>query len=1468
MTSSSFSIFSGMVPNSGSNKHILNMPETEGQIFVSGLGSNAIKADTSVSSTCDFFLSLSSDIPSTATHEDHIETDIDRATGSSFDLISRLVDAEGLADVGIVSSDCDQPPDVSVLSELNEDSKPPKTLSWSGDEALLMIHPFSVADSTSANCASAGFMAKPSAPSATVQNSSNHLIASAAAESHLAQNYAQTNTQTLSKKVNNLGYVATERTSLLDRLPPLRTACFVFNNSSHLNCDDTAEQLDRTNSPTSPVVHHRPPISQSGTHIQSPGEFYPFSFPPSTFFSPSALDPPVSNPQNVDSVRPPGLLDYGVNSNSRSYEQHSMYQNLGNSILSRHSVIPLTIGNHTLIFPASPISVRSSGVVRSTDINDYTYTPLMPICSATSFVHDAPNQAIRLMPDNSGQRLNAPSPLAARFYGSAPPIPQSSQQSNIMGSACSHVPCSQRQQQNATVHTISGYQSQIYPTVLTRSEHQHSRTPELNMSSTNSEIRDVITTPLVMSGRFSCQSTTAASALVTTVSFSAPTTPRSNHGPHESVGTSSESVFTKWSGSTERSNTTVHPYHETRCLGDELVVTSNAQQEQRQHTISSGEQAFTTGGLKTCYIPVASSMIHEHSASLTLPQFSASITTTPTPLCVKIEPQNSTASVRQESTVCPITNQLSPNCGSSVSPSSCSETIEETHHRVSEGAYHLLGPSSVLHTTLKHPSSSVQPLIFGVTTKGQISDVKLPITIPTSTSISNGATQSYLSPAHSTNHPSVVPSTLSDRYIPSHVNSVQHTNTNALPSALCQLEPISVSSPSPALTESVVGTNGLSVDDGLRYDSVPGRQVGVERFPTSLSPTPLCPCVAGTTLGSLRSTGRSTSTSSGSSSVSVGSSSGFYTCVICGDRASGKHYGVFSCEGCKGFFKRTVRKELTYTCRDKQCCPIDKRLRNRCQYCRYQKCLRVGMRREAVQEERHQNLGSGVAMTGSPVLSSSTPERFGGSTSSILEDNGQSELHNTGQSTIRDAPSTLDLSTTFPTLTSERASCSASPVSVHSPFSPDQFSSKYLWPISPPPVCSRAEGQDGNIHLSTVAPPLALRSIAAAENTIHLRRLAWLARLGYSLGSEDRQKQPYSSNNVKYTGTAIAEPPLGRMPLLDLIGWSAQIPFFNQLSRNARLMMLKAACLELVLTQLVYRCTSKLSDKQNNLMASRPILNPENKLKEGLANAQQQDFTKPEFHLLERLTKLSPYRSEDSDFPRVSVKDDPATSCPNSDSVTLSVEAADSTVADYSSSSSSCSPSLTKPLCQLIQNAATKLQPLHINPTELGSLKLIILLNPDTAGLPSLERGQVEAARDQVYAGLEYHCSQLWSNSPHGRMGRLLLRIPALHLLALRIKRLISDTGIQHLSSEVELLFNSAYDFSHGQESNYFPTFSSLTNGSCDSHRPMDSVVTSTAFVEAPDSVEQDESLSSSVNLNNPSTPPATSAESLPYPLS
>ena len=71
-------------------------------------------------------------------------------------------------------------------------------------------------------------------------------------------------------------------------------------------------------------------------------------------------------------------------------------------------------------------------------------------------------------------------------------------------------------------------------------------------------------------------------------------------------------------------------------------------------------------------------------------------------------------------------------------------------------------------------------------------------------------------------------------------------------------------------------------------------------------------------------------------------------CEVCGDRASGRHYGVKSCEGCKGFFKRSIRKKLNYACRWNGDCPITKLQRNRCQSCRFFKCCAVGMRADSV----------------------------------------------------------------------------------------------------------------------------------------------------------------------------------------------------------------------------------------------------------------------------------------------------------------------------------------------------------------------------------------------------------------------------------------------------------------------------------------------------------------------------------------
>ncbi|KAM9408294.1 hepatic nuclear factor 4, beta [Pholidichthys leucotaenia] len=99
-----------------------------------------------------------------------------------------------------------------------------------------------------------------------------------------------------------------------------------------------------------------------------------------------------------------------------------------------------------------------------------------------------------------------------------------------------------------------------------------------------------------------------------------------------------------------------------------------------------------------------------------------------------------------------------------------------------------------------------------------------------------------------------------------------------------------------------------------------------------------------------RATG-SLASSSSSSSQSY-HDGGRTQCSVCADKATGKHYGASSCDGCKGFFRRSIRNSYTYSCRFNRQCIVDKDKRNQCRYCRLRKCFKAGMKKEAVQNER------------------------------------------------------------------------------------------------------------------------------------------------------------------------------------------------------------------------------------------------------------------------------------------------------------------------------------------------------------------------------------------------------------------------------------------------------------------------------------------------------------------------------------
>ncbi|CAH1791723.1 unnamed protein product [Owenia fusiformis] len=68
-------------------------------------------------------------------------------------------------------------------------------------------------------------------------------------------------------------------------------------------------------------------------------------------------------------------------------------------------------------------------------------------------------------------------------------------------------------------------------------------------------------------------------------------------------------------------------------------------------------------------------------------------------------------------------------------------------------------------------------------------------------------------------------------------------------------------------------------------------------------------------------------------------------CLVCGDIASGVHFGIVACLGCTKFFRRTIRMgtEDSYMCYNAHRCVINPQNRNTCPRCRLDKCKRLGM---------------------------------------------------------------------------------------------------------------------------------------------------------------------------------------------------------------------------------------------------------------------------------------------------------------------------------------------------------------------------------------------------------------------------------------------------------------------------------------------------------------------------------------------
>ncbi|XP_066564428.1 vitamin D3 receptor A [Amia ocellicauda] len=71
-------------------------------------------------------------------------------------------------------------------------------------------------------------------------------------------------------------------------------------------------------------------------------------------------------------------------------------------------------------------------------------------------------------------------------------------------------------------------------------------------------------------------------------------------------------------------------------------------------------------------------------------------------------------------------------------------------------------------------------------------------------------------------------------------------------------------------------------------------------------------------------------------------------CGVCGDKATGFHFNAMTCEGCKGFFRRSMKRKASFICPFNGSCTITKDNRRHCQSCRLKRCVEIGMMKEFI----------------------------------------------------------------------------------------------------------------------------------------------------------------------------------------------------------------------------------------------------------------------------------------------------------------------------------------------------------------------------------------------------------------------------------------------------------------------------------------------------------------------------------------
>uniref|UniRef100_A0A3Q2YE51 Estrogen receptor n=3 Tax=Hippocampus comes TaxID=109280 RepID=A0A3Q2YE51_HIPCM len=259
-------------------------------------------------------------------------------------------------------------------------------------------------------------------------------------------------------------------------------------------------------------------------------------------------------------------------------------------------------------------------------------------------------------------------------------------------------------------------------------------------------------------------------------------------------------------------------------------------------------------------------------------------------------------------------------------------------------------------------------------------------------------------------------------------------------------------------------------------------------------------------------------------------------CAVCSDYASGYHYGVWSCEGCKAFFKRSIQGHNDYVCPATNQCTIDRNRRKSCQACRLRKCYEVGMMKGGVRKDRGRITRRDKRRTGATEKLTKETEHRKVAPQDGRKQSGGGGSAGGGRSSVTDIP-------------------------------PDQ-------------VLNHTQEETSKKHISMDG------AIIQFEDCVSFRpRQVLLLLQGAEppiLCSRQKLSRPYTEVTMMMLLTSMAD-----KELVHMIAWAKKLPGFLQLSLHDQVQLLESSWLEVLMIGLVWRsvhCPGKLIFAQDLIL--------------------------------------------------------------------------------------------------------------------------------------------------------------------------------------------------------------------------------------------------------------------------------------------